>query len=88
MQPTPIEIPLLSIPEEVERTQIKKLKELRRERDNQLADKALKRLKKGAETDQNLIPLLVECAKTYCTLGEMVDTLKDVFGEYDEPDFI
>jgi len=29
----------------------------------------------------------VECAKVYCTLGEMVDTLKEVFGEYDEPKF-
>ncbi len=38
----------------------------------------------GAE-DINLMPLLVECAKAYCTVGEMVDVLKDKWGEFQQP---
>ena len=30
--------------------------------------------------DDNLMPLLVDCAKAYCTVGEMVDVLKDAVG--------
>jgi len=38
----------------------------------------------GAE-DINLMPLLVECAKAYCTVGEMVDVLKEKWGEFQQP---
>jgi len=82
-----IEIPILLIPEEVEKGQIKKLQQLKKKRNNNQVDEKLKQLKSAAQTSTNLMPLLVECAKAYCTLGEMVDTLKEVFGEYDEPKF-
>ena len=82
-----IEIPILLIPEEVEKGQIKKLQQLKKKRNNDQVDEKLKQLKSAAQTSTNLMPLLVECAKAYCTLGEMVDTLKEVFGEYDEPKF-
>ncbi|MEJ2536253.1 MAG: methylmalonyl-CoA mutase family protein, partial [Calditrichia bacterium] len=82
-----IEIPILLIPEEVEKGQIKKLQQLKKKRNNGQVDEKLKQLKSAAQTSTNLMPLLVECAKAYCTLGEMVDTLKEVFGEYDEPKF-
>jgi methylmalonyl-CoA mutase N-terminal domain/subunit len=39
----------------------------------------------AAEDDVNLMPLLVECAKAYCTVGEMVDVLKDQWGEFQQP---
>ena len=35
--------------------------------------------------DDNLMPLLVDCAKAYCTVGEMVDVLKDEWGEFQQP---
>ena len=41
--------------------------------------------KAAAQDDVNLMPLLVECAKTYCTLGEMVDVLKSEWGEFVQP---
>jgi methylmalonyl-CoA mutase N-terminal domain/subunit len=82
-----IEIPILLIPEEVEKGQIKKLQQLKKKRNNDQVDEKLKQLKSAAQTSTNLMPLLVECAKAYCTLGEMVDILKEVFGEYDEPKF-
>jgi methylmalonyl-CoA mutase N-terminal domain/subunit len=82
-----IEIPLLLIPEEVEKQQIRSLKELREKRDNDLAVQNLNKLKEAAGGNTNLMPLLIDCAKAYCTLGEMVNTLKEVFGEYEEPKF-
>ena len=40
----------------------------------------------GARSDDvNLMPLLVDCAKAYCTVGEMVDVLKDQWGEFQQP---
>jgi methylmalonyl-CoA mutase N-terminal domain/subunit len=39
----------------------------------------------AAEDDVNLMPLLVECAKAYCTVGEMVGVLKDQWGEFQQP---
>jgi methylmalonyl-CoA mutase N-terminal domain/subunit len=35
----------------------------------------------------NTMPLLIDCARADCTLGEMCDALRPVFGEYQEPDF-
>ena len=82
-----IEIPILLIPEEVEKEQVRKLQHLRKKRNNSQVEDKLNQLKSAARTNTNLMPLLVECAKAYCTLGEMVNTLKEVFGEYDEPKF-
>ncbi len=82
-----IEIPLLLISEEVEKQQIRSLRKLRETRDNDIARQNLTRLKEAAQNDTNLMPLLIDCAKAYCSLGEMVNTLKEVFGEYEEPKF-
>ncbi|MEJ2635401.1 MAG: methylmalonyl-CoA mutase family protein [Calditrichia bacterium] len=82
-----IEIPLLLIPEEVEQTQKEKLQKLKARRDERLVSESLAELKKAAETGQNLVPPLIKCAKSYCSLGEMVNKLKESFGEYDEPKF-
>jgi methylmalonyl-CoA mutase N-terminal domain/subunit len=47
----------------------------------------LSQLKGAAQSDQNLMPLLIHCVKEYATLGEICDTLKEIFGAYQEPDF-
>ncbi len=80
-----IEIPLLQISEQVEKQQVSKLKKLRQERDNEQVNHCLDALKKAAENDLNLMPKLIACAKAYATIGEMINTLKEVFGEYVEP---
>jgi methylmalonyl-CoA mutase, N-terminal domain len=41
--------------------------------------------KAAAQDDVNLMPLLVDCAKAYCTVGEMVGVLKDEWGEFQQP---
>lgn len=80
-----IEIPLLEISPEVEKKQKSQLKDLRNNRDNQLVDKCIKELKQAAQNNINLMPILVKSAKAYATVGEMVEALKEVFGEYVEP---
>lgn len=81
---TKIEIPLLQISPEVEQQQKRILAELRRSRDNQKVSALLAELKQAAAGHTNLMPVLVECSKAYATVGEMIGTLKEVFGEYVE----
>jgi methylmalonyl-CoA mutase N-terminal domain/subunit len=77
-------IDVLVIPPETEPAQVAKVQRLRDERNAAEARRALERLRRGAETDANLIPLLVDCARAYCTEGEIVGALRDVFGVYTE----
>jgi methylmalonyl-CoA mutase, N-terminal domain len=79
----PIEI--LKIGPEVEPRQVEAVISLRSRRDGDRAEAALSRLKDAARTeDENLMPLLVDCARAYCTEGEIVGALREVFGEYVE----
>jgi methylmalonyl-CoA mutase N-terminal domain/subunit len=79
---------ILQIDESVARLQEERLARLRAKRDAAAARRALDELKRGAEDpDVNTMPLLIDCARADCTLGEMCDALRPVFGEYQEPDF-
>jgi methylmalonyl-CoA mutase N-terminal domain/subunit len=80
-----IEIPLLTINKEVEAQQVRRLTGLKKKRDNAAVKEALEDLKQAASGKKNLMPVLVRAAKAYATLGEMVNVLKTVFGEYIEP---
>ncbi len=77
-------IDVLVISPETEERQIDRVRRLRTERDGASALAALEKLTAAAETDENLMPLLVDCARVYCTEGEIIGALKDVFGEYTE----
>ena len=79
-----IEIPILKIDPEVERIQVERLRALRARRDNDLVKRCLEALKKAAAGRDNLMPVIVEAARAYVTLGEMIEVLKGVFGEYKE----
>ena len=46
---------------------------------------ALAALDAAADGSENLMPLLVDCAKAYCTVGEMVGVLKERWGEFRQP---
>ena len=79
---------ILQIDETVAQLQMERLSELRNRRDGKAAQAALDALCRGAEDPQvNTMPLLIDCARADCTLGEMCDALRPVFGEYQEPDF-
>ncbi len=75
---------LLRVDPHVEILQRKKLQKLRETRDNKAVNKALKTLKIKAETDENLMPYIVDAVKEYATLGEICDKLREVFGEYEQ----
>ena len=74
--------PLHKIGRAVEEEQVAKLKVLRKERSNEEVSKTLEAIKGGAESNENLMPLIVEAVKAEATLGEICDTLREVFGEY------
>jgi methylmalonyl-CoA mutase N-terminal domain/subunit len=80
-----IEIPILAIKKEVEEKQIKRLNELKQSRDNQKVAQALNQLSDAAGQGNNLMPEFINCAKMYATIGEMINVLKERYGEYVEP---
>jgi methylmalonyl-CoA mutase N-terminal domain/subunit len=87
MKDEPMAVPLLQIDESVAELQTERLKKLRAERDNELAESTLKKLAEGARAGENTMPLLLDCVRAYATLGEMCDALRPVYGEYREPMF-
>jgi methylmalonyl-CoA mutase N-terminal domain/subunit len=79
---------ILQIDETVADLQRNRLARLRAERDANAATRALDALRRGSEDPAiNTMPLLIDCARHDCTLGEMCDALRPAFGEYQEPNF-
>ena len=79
-----VPIELLKIGPEVEEEQLKKLRRLKRERNNRRVKKVLDELRSAAEHDENLMPPIIKAVKAYATLGEICNVLRNVFGEYRE----
>ncbi|MGH2591312.1 MAG: methylmalonyl-CoA mutase family protein, partial [Actinomycetota bacterium] len=75
---------VLEISPETEPAQVERVRAVRERRDPRAAQAALERLAELAATDGNLVEPLVDCARALCTEGEIVDTLRTVFGEYRE----
>ena len=73
---------LLRVDPGVMESQVAKLKKLKAERDNLAVKSALEKLKTSAQGSNNLMPPIMEAVRCYATLGEICDTLRDVFGEY------
>ncbi|MDQ3991896.1 MAG: methylmalonyl-CoA mutase family protein [Actinomycetota bacterium] len=84
VDPNEKDIETLKIPQAIEDHQIASVRRLRERRDGDAAERALERLTSAAATDENLMPLLIDCARAYCTEGEIVNALRGVFGEYVE----
>lgn len=78
-------IETLEIDESVEKKQVDRLSRLKKERDNKKVKQALAEVTKVARSDQNIMPVLIEAAKAYATVGEITDAMRTVFGEYKEP---
>jgi methylmalonyl-CoA mutase N-terminal domain/subunit len=75
---------ILRIKPEVEQYQKEKLARVKKERDNMRVRETLAVLKKAARGTENVVPPILEAVKVYATLGEISDTLREVFGEYRE----
>jgi methylmalonyl-CoA mutase N-terminal domain/subunit len=73
---------LLRVDLTVQEGQVKKLARLRNSRNNEKVQTCLSNLKSAAQGPDNLMPFILESVRAYCTLGEICDTLRSVFGEY------
>ncbi len=81
-----VPIPILKIPDDLEKKQIERLQKIKRDRNNVKVKEALKALREAAEDpSENLMPYILEAVRLYATEGEIINTLKEVFGEYRDP---
>lgn len=78
-------ISLLEIDESVAKQQLARLEDVKKNRNATQTVRHLRDLKNAALDEVNLMPHILRCVKSYATLGEIVETLKEVFGEYQEP---
>ncbi len=77
-------IPILRIDPALEQKQIDRVQALRARRDSGPVESSLARLQADAATDTNLMPAILDASRAYATLGEMCDTLRDVWGTWRE----
>jgi len=75
---------LLKVNPEIEKQQVKKLDDVKNSRKESEVQEKLNLLKNAANSDQNVMPFILDCVKSYATLGEICDQLREVFGEYKE----
>ena len=78
------ELELLRIDPALETKQIERVTALRARRDSAKVEETLEALRRGAEGDENLMPLIVDASRAYVTMGEMCDTLREVWGVWRE----
>ncbi|MGM0396539.1 MAG: acyl-CoA mutase large subunit family protein [Bacillota bacterium] len=75
---------LLRVDPHVELLQKKKIEKLKSVRDNEKVQVTLDVLKSKAETEENLMPYIIDSVNEYATLGEICGVLREVFGEYEQ----
>jgi methylmalonyl-CoA mutase, N-terminal domain len=76
---------LLRVPLEVETQQAERVRRVKRERNATAAREALARVREAATSGENLMPPLVAAVQAMCTLGDISDVYRDVFGQYRDP---
>ena len=74
-----------SIDSEIRKTQAKNISEIISKRNEGLCVKLLLDIKEIAATDENLLPKVIDAVKARCTIGEIVNAMKEVFGDYHPP---
>ena len=79
-----IDIPILEIDTRAEQSQMEKLDQLIKNRDRRQVKNYLKQIIETCQSGDNLMPVIINAAKSYCTLGEIVDAMKTEFGEWQE----
>jgi methylmalonyl-CoA mutase N-terminal domain/subunit len=78
---------ILKISDEAEQSQRERMRQLRATRDNALVATRLAALATAARQGENIIPAMLDCARTYCTLFEIRHVLEEIYGSYREPIF-
>ncbi|MFS8570171.1 MAG: methylmalonyl-CoA mutase family protein [Thermaerobacter sp.] len=77
-------VPILKIGEDVQRRQIRDLRQIKRSRHRRRVSETLRSLAAAARRGDNVMPPLLDAVRAYATLGEICDTLREVYGEYRE----
>ena len=77
-------VPLQKIDENLEQRQVERLRALRARRDAQAWTAAIRKIEDNARNGENLLPAIIAAVEAYCTVGEISDALRRVFGEYQE----
>ena len=78
-------IPILKIDEAVEKAQIARIEETKRNRDNAKVERCLAEIRDAARSGDNVMYPILEAVREYALLGEICDALVDVFGAYEDP---
>lgn len=78
----PEKLDLMHIDEAIGKLQVEKLKKVKAERNNDEVKRDLDALKKAAEGNDNMLPYILKCVESYCSIGEISNTLRGVWGEY------
>ncbi len=78
-------VDILRIPVELETRQVDRVRRFKKGRDQTLVREALERVRAAAQCDANLMPPLVSAVQVGCTVGEISDVYRAVFGEYRDP---
>lgn len=81
---SPVHFGLLRVSPRAVKKQQAKLRRIKKERDAGKVASTLRILKRVAQGKENVMVAIIDCVKAYCTLGEITDTLKSVYGEYEE----
>ena len=74
--------PSFRIDDNIRQVQSGKLEMLKSKRDNEKVAACLKKIKEHATNNENLMPVVIDSVENFCTLGEISDALRSVFGEY------
>ena len=82
------QIPILEMDPAGFSHQTDRLKKLRKSRDAGAVGQALDRLRIASQGTENTMPHILDAVHAYATLGEIIDVMRDVFGTYEEPDWI
>ncbi|NVM53789.1 MAG: methylmalonyl-CoA mutase [Candidatus Helarchaeota archaeon] len=80
-----LKLNLFQLDEGVEKKTIENLNELKKVRDESLIKAKLEELRKVAQSDENIMPIMIETVKAYATIQEICDVLRDIFGVYKAP---
>ena len=78
----PQQIPVFKVNDLIRNKQIDKLNKLRLERSTPTVECCLEKIKQAAINEKNLMPPVIEAVENSCTLGEIADVLRKVFGEF------
>jgi len=77
-------VPIYRVDEGLERKQVERVRAVRAKRDQLKSASAINAIVDAAQGSENLMPRIIDAVESYCTVGEIADALRGVFGEYKE----